>query len=196
MNLRSFDPCWFAVQVKPKYEKLTAFCLHQKGYEEFLPLSIAFTGGRARVERPLYPGYVFCRFVPNISAPILTTPGVVRLVGSGAKPIPITDTEIEAIRLLTNSGRPLHPWPFVNVGDHVRVREGPLTGAVGFLVRAKSVDRLVVSIYLLSRSNAVELSASWVESAEHIHALPVQPKENAKSRICNCANAFLSNGAA
>lgn len=171
MNLASFGPSWFAIQVKPRCERLVAMCLREKGYEEFVPL--AKTGvapNKVGVEKPLYTGYVFCHFDPYISAPIVTTPGVVRLVGNGAIPISIPNAEIEAVRALVNSGYPLHAWPFINVGDWVRVTEGPFAGAVGILLRLKNSHRLVVSINVLGRSSAVELHASWVESARHIQS--------------------------
>lgn len=170
MNLTSFGVCWFAIQVKPRYERLTALCLHQKGYQEFLPIVYDKSSAcKIKVERPLYPGYLFCRFDVNVSAPIVTTPGVIRLVGNGARPIPITDAEIEATQILIRSQRSVYPSPFISVGDRVRICEGPLTGASGILVRTKNADRLIVSINLLGRSKAVELEASWAESAKYLH---------------------------
>lgn len=171
MNLLSFGPSWFAIQVKPRYERIAAVCLRQKGYEEFVPLTqTADARNKVRVDKVLYTGYVFCRFDPNISSPIVTTPGVIRLVGNGATPIPIPNTEIEAVRALVNSGCHIYAWPFMNVGDRVRVTEGPFAGAVGILLRLKNAHRFVVSMNVLGRSNAVELQASWVESARHVQS--------------------------
>jgi hypothetical protein len=47
----------------------------------------------------------------------------------------------------------------------VRVKSGPLAGVEGFLVRKKSLFRLVISIKILSRSVSAEIDASLVERA-------------------------------
>ena len=166
MNLASFGPSWFAIQVKPRYERIVAMCLREKGYEEFLPLAKTAVAPKMGVEKPLYTGYVFCHFDPYISAPIVTTPGVVRLVGNGSIPIAIPDMEIEAVRALVNSEYLLYA-----LAVHKRGRLGARYGrtiwrAVGILLRLKSTHRLIVSINVLGRSSAVELHASWVESAK------------------------------
>jgi transcription antitermination factor NusG len=172
MNLSGLGSCWFAIQVRPKYEDLTSALLQQKGYEGFVP-RLAYTrpsagleaGGRNRHRRLLYPGYIFCRFDPVIAAPIVTTPGVIRVCGCGRTPIPISEQEIINIRLITNTGIAVYPWPFIDVGTWVEIVDGPLRGSRGILIRRRSVDRLVVSIDILHRSTAAELDASWVSSA-------------------------------
>src|SRR5688572_21017420 len=75
---------WYAVKVRPQHEKLTCGAIHSKGYETFLPLGRFLRAGSERVrakERPLFPGYIFCRFDTNRRLPILITPGVVHIVG-------------------------------------------------------------------------------------------------------------------
>jgi len=38
---------------------------------------------------PLFPGYLFCRMNPHNRLPVLTTPGVIQIVGVGKTPIPV-----------------------------------------------------------------------------------------------------------
>src|SRR2546427_8571217 len=59
---------WFAIQVRPNHEKVTALLLRGKGYEEFLPSYLCNNRlGRGQpCERPLFPGYLFCRFNPKV----------------------------------------------------------------------------------------------------------------------------------
>lgn len=166
MNLSFFGACWFAIQVKPRHERTTALLLRMKGYQDLVPLARTKGNNGERIERMLYPGYIFCRFDSSIASPIVTTPGVIRLVGNGSSPVPVSDEEIARIQLITTSGWLVQPWPYIRVGDRIRLREGPLTGLTGILLRVKNVSRLVVSVDLLCRSAAVELERSWVESAE------------------------------
>lgn len=56
-------------------------------------------------DQPLFPGYLFCKLDPRVRIPLLTTPGVISIVGPGNQPIPIPDGEIDTVRGL--SIRPL-----------------------------------------------------------------------------------------
>src|ERR1700733_2797908 len=103
-------PQWFAVMVKPRFEKSVAVTLQSKGYENFTPVTVRRQEWSDRwktVEFPLFPRYTFCRFRYDQRVPILSTPGVLRIVGFGAKPCPIADEEIESLRIAVASGLPM-----------------------------------------------------------------------------------------
>jgi transcription antitermination factor NusG len=83
---------WFARQVKPRHEKTTAEALRSKGLEDFLPQYLAIRRWSDRIKRleaPLFPRYVFCRFDLRNKLNVLTTPGVVSILGVGKTPVPI-----------------------------------------------------------------------------------------------------------
>src|SRR5437762_13159790 len=111
MDFRRFDNQWFALQVRCRREQICARILRSKGYEEFLPLSCIAADRKdfyAPVEpRPLFPGYVFCKLGGSARGPIMTTPGVIRVVGYGGVPSPITEEEIASIRSIADSKRPI-----------------------------------------------------------------------------------------
>jgi transcription antitermination factor NusG len=139
--------------------------LRGKGYEEFLPLYRSRRRWSDRIKEldlPLFPGYLFCRFdVSDRLMPILTTPGVIGIVGAGKTPVPVDDEEIEAIRALLRSGLVVQPWPFLRVGSKVYIEGGPLAGVEGIISNTDKVYRLVVSVSLLQRSVAVEIDREW-----------------------------------
>jgi transcription antitermination factor NusG len=168
---------WFALRVKSRFEKLVASMAHNKGFEEFLPIYQCRRRWSDRfksVELPLFPGYVFCRLDPEHRLPLLTIPGVLHVVGIGRIPVPIDDAEIDAIRAAIGSGLGVEPWPFLQVGQHVRLEYGPLAGLEGCLVEVRKQHRLVVSVTLLQRSVAVEIERDWVAPVHPVHALPPQ----------------------
>lgn len=111
---------------------------------------------------PLFPGYIFCRLDPQHRLPVLVTPGVVQFVGIGRFPVPIDDAEIGAIQSVVRSGLQADPRPFLDVGQRVRVEDGPLTGLEGILVEVRKRSRIVLSVTLLRRSVAVEVEHEWV----------------------------------
>jgi transcription antitermination factor NusG len=136
--------------------------LGEKGYELFLPTYLSrrrWSDRVKQIEMPLFPGYLFCRVTPESSGRIVMTPGVIRFVGIGNSPLPIDDQEIDALRMVVESEFKVEPWPFLRVGQTVRIETGPLTGLTGLLVRVANQHRVVVSVSLLQRSVAVEIDS-------------------------------------
>ncbi len=112
-----------------RYESFVAAHLDGRGYEWFLPLHKVrrrWSDRFKEIEQPLFPGYVFCRFNPANRFPILTTPGVFLIVGIGKTPVSIHETEISAIQATVKSGFPSQPWPFLQIGQRVKIEHGPL----------------------------------------------------------------------
>jgi transcription antitermination factor NusG len=158
------NPLWFALRIWSQKEKLVAAALHSKGYEQFLPLYRCRRRWSDRVkefELPLFPGYLFCRFDPNNRLPILVTPGVMLIVGIGKIPVPVDEGELAAIQSIINSGLKTQPWPYLRIGEKVRIERGSLEGVEGILVAVKKPHRLVVSVTILQRSVAVEIDEGW-----------------------------------
>ena len=173
---------WFALQVRSRHEMGIALALRGKGYESFLPTYRCRKNWSDRVkevESPLFPGYLFCQFDSQDRLPILTTPGIIQIVGYNRQPIPIELSEISAIQTLVASGVPNQPWPYLQVGDKVRIDSGPLRGLEGLLVEFKGNRRLVLSVTLLQRSVAVEMESAFVTSLSPSQA---QRQEKAFSR--------------
>jgi transcription antitermination factor NusG len=175
---------WFAVRVKSQCEQSVAHAFRQRDYEEFLPLYWSRRRWSDRIKMlqlPLFAGYLFCRFDPSQRARILEVPGVVHIAGIGKIPLAVDSAEVEAIRLAVNSGQRLEPWNHMQVGDTVRVEEGPLCGLQGVLLRLKGGSHLILSIKMLQRGVAVEVERSLVvpcaprgESSEHFPHSPMQ----------------------
>ncbi len=156
---------WFALQVRSRYEDIVTAHLSGKGYESFLPLYMCrrrWSDRFKEIECPLFPGYVFCRLNPLDRRPILMVPGVSLIVGMGKTPVAIDETEIAAIQAAVKSGLPSQPWPFIQIGQRVRIVHGPLCGLEGALLDHRGRHRLVLSVTLLQRSIAVQVEDAWV----------------------------------
>lgn len=156
---------WYALQTGQRTEKITAELLQQKGYDPFLPTYVLKRRWLDRVkvlELPLFPGYVFCRLDPLVRLPVLTTPGVLSIVGLGKRPIAISENQIDDVRRIVQSTTSAEPWPYLECGDCVTVSDGPLRGIEGILVLVKNSCRVVISITLLQRSVAVEVDRGAV----------------------------------
>jgi transcription antitermination factor NusG len=136
-----------------------------RGYEVFLPSyhdHRRWSDRVKRVERALFPGYVFCREYEQSLPKLVTSPGVIRIVGDQRQPVAVPENEIRAIQRIVNTRLKAEPYQFLKRGDHVVVDHGPLRGTEGIVVVIKNRHRLVVSIALLQRAVSVEIDASWV----------------------------------
>jgi transcription antitermination factor NusG len=156
---------WFALRVRSRRETVIAAHLEGQGFECFLPLykSIRRWSDRLKeLEQPLFPGYLFCRFDFQNRRPILMTPGVQQIVGVGRTAMPVEDSELECIRTALASELPNQPWPYLQIGERVRVNYGSLNNLEGILINFKGSHRIVLSVTLLQRSVAMEIDLAWV----------------------------------
>jgi len=139
------------------------------GYEYYLPMSCStrkWSDRWKKVETPLFPGYLFCRMNPNDRLPVLTTPGIIQIVGIGKTPVPVEEDEIVALQRVENSCLPTTPWPYLEVGQIARIGDGPLKGLTGIVTRIKSGMKLILSVSVLQRSVAVEIHRDWIVNVE------------------------------
>jgi transcription antitermination factor NusG len=160
---------WFALQVRSRKEDWVASQLAGQGFDCFLPKykTIRQWSDRMKeLEQPLFPGYLFCRFDYQNRRPLVMIPGVMQVIGVGRTPLPIEEREIEAIQLAVSSGLPSQPWPYLEVGERVRVNYGNLDGLEGILVNFKGNHRVVLSVTLLQRSVAMEVDLSWITAVQ------------------------------
>lgn len=164
----SEDSAWWALYTRHQHEKAVAEILSAKGFEVFLPLYESMRRWKDRTKQlslPLFPGYVFVRGELDRRLQIMTTPGVHMILTRGDKLAIIPEAEIQAIRMTVEGPNQIEPHPFLTCGQRVRVKQGPLEGVEGILVRKKNLYRLVLSVDMLARSMAVEIDAADVEPA-------------------------------
>ncbi len=166
---------WFALQVRSRREAFVANHLEGQGFECFLPLYQSkrrWSDRVKEVEQPLFPGYLFCRLDLNNRGHVLMTPSVQQIVGMGRTPIPVEEREMESVRLALSSGLPSQPWPYIHVGERVRVNYGSLVNLEGILVSFKGSNRVVLSVTLLQRSVAMEIDLAWLSPVREAKSAP------------------------
>jgi transcription antitermination factor NusG len=155
---------WYALHVKVGRERSVGRILANKGYEEYVPL---YGSEKNRYEgkvdgNPLFPGYVFLCFNSHLTGSIVTTPGVIRILGTASGPSCMDQQEIDTVRSIQSSGCHHEPYDFTSVGKLVRIEYGPLRGLKGIVSFLKNHSRLIVSVALLQRSVWVEVDHNWL----------------------------------
>lgn len=161
---------WFAVQTRARHEKKVDAQLQERGIEAFLPLSSEkhqWSDRQKLVHQPLFSGYLFVHIAdsPEVRQSVLTTSGVCWFVGNRGMGIPIPDKQIQDVRTILRCSVPYSPFPFIRVGQRVRIRGGCLDGIEGILISKDSNQTVVVSVELVRRSLAVHINGYDLEVA-------------------------------
>ena len=163
-------PCgaeWYALQVRPRFEKKAESQLHSKGIETFLPLlrQVRWWSDRRKlIETPLFSGYEFVHIILSTEDRLLVlrTPGVISFVGFPSGASPVAESQIESLRRLLNTRTECSMRPFLRTGQKVRIRGGALDGIEGIL--QEDTKHLVVSIDCIQRSVAVRIEGYELEA--------------------------------
>ena len=90
------EPQWYAIHTRSQHERAVAFRLQSEGVTTFLPLLSEvhrWSDRRKIVEMPLFSCYAFVhmRLVPEMWAKVLGVNGVLRVVGTRERGIPIPE---------------------------------------------------------------------------------------------------------
>jgi transcriptional antiterminator NusG len=118
-------------------------------------------GEKKTTKRKFFPGYILVKMELNDETWHLVkdTPKVTGFIGANERPTPIPDADVEVLKTRIDEGT-LKPKPKFQfeVGDHIRVIDGPFTnfdGVVDEVKPEKGKLRVIVSIF--GRSTPVEL---------------------------------------
>jgi transcription termination/antitermination protein NusG len=161
---------WYALYVKSRHEYVARGELVLKGIDTFLPSVKRLRQWKDRkmmVDFPLFPGYLFVSIEakPEEYRNVLRTRGAVQLLSAEVGcPTPVSQEEIDSLRVVIESGQHIDIYPNLKEGAPVRVKRGPLKGAAGII--GNSVDQYIfmVNIDILGRSIGVKIYADDIEA--------------------------------
>ncbi len=174
---------WYVVHTYAGYEnkvksnlesRIASRNMEDSIYECVIPMEdvIEFKGGkRVVVQKKVFPGYLLVRcYLDDDSWRVVrNTPGVTGYVGLGAKPTPLSRKEVESILQVQpdgadpGTGRKPARRPMYEVGESVRVKEGPFADFSGQIAEINEDQlKLKVLVNIFGRETPVELEFSQV----------------------------------
>ena len=119
------------------------------------------SGVTKQVERKVFPGYLLIKMVMTDETwhLVRNVRGVTGFVGSANKPIPLSEEEVLAM------GMEKHEIVVrYNVGDHVRIMDGPLASFTGVVEEIEpEKNRVSVMVSMFGRETPVDLELDQVE---------------------------------
>lgn len=162
---------WFAVHVRSNAEQTVGQSLTNKGFEIFIPTySAESIGRRPRIRKarsmPLFPGYVFFRALNSRPGMVVTTPGLIRILGTANGPSSIGNDQIDALKRFVQLMIKPEVSSYLAIGRTVRIARGPLAGLRGAIVKVLAGYRFVISIELLQRSVSVLIDGASLGTDE------------------------------
>jgi transcription antitermination factor NusG len=151
---------WFAVSTMYQHEHSVLRHLQMRGIESFVPSYEIVRVWKNRQKKtllvPLFSCYVFARVHRAQRGQVLSSPGAVRIAGSGVGPIAIPDVDIEFLRGAHRLR--IEQFAELAVGERVRIIRGPMVGIEGTLVRRQNDrPRFVLHVNAISQSVAIEI---------------------------------------
>jgi len=162
------EPHWYAVRTYSNHEKRVACELRARDVEHFFPLYASvrrWKDRRVMLDLPLFPGYMFVRLALRDRLRVLQIPSVMCLVAFGGRPAALPDEAMAILRLGLSERLRAEPHPFMTVGRRVHITRGPFAGLEGVLKRRKNDLRVIVTLELIQRSVALDVSAADVKPA-------------------------------
>lgn len=170
---------WYIVHVVSGHEKKVAKLIEEqarkKNLQELITQVVVPTeeivevrrNQKVNVEKKILPGYILINmelndntwhFVRNVSK-------VTGFLGSGSKPSPVRDSEVQAIFKQMEEGSVVtKSLVSFEAGDSVKINDGPFESFIGVV---SDVDdeksKLKISVSIFGRSTPVELEFSQVE---------------------------------
>jgi len=164
---------WYVVHTYAGYEnkvkadletRVASMNMEEQIYEVVIPMEevVEVKGGKKQtVQRKVFPGYLLVRMELSDDSwyVVRNTPGVTGFVGSGTKPIPLSEREVD--KILKRKGEAEKPRPKAEwqTNDPVRVTTGPFANFQGVISEVDDERQKVkVLVNIFGRETPVELS--------------------------------------
>ena len=168
---------WYVIHTYAGYEnkvkanlqsRIGSMNVEDRVFEVVIPMEDVMEikqGKKQVVQKKVFPGYLLCRMYLDDDSwyVVRNTPGVTGFVGSGAKPTPLSDREVDKILQVKKDSKKLKPRLEFEENESVRVTSGPFANFTGSISEI-NVDqsKLKVLVNIFGRETPVELGFDQV----------------------------------
>jgi len=168
---------WYVIHTYSGYEnkvkanlehRVNSMGMEDKIFRVMVPVEeqVDFKDGKKKItQKKIFPGYVLVEMIINDDSwyVVRNTPGVTGFVGSGNKPTPLRDEEVEEIlqQMGAEEGKPKVAY---EVGQEVKVISGPFVNFAGVIDEVNPErGKLRVKVSMFGRDTPVELDFDQVQ---------------------------------
>jgi transcriptional antiterminator RfaH len=169
----SDTPLWFCLRTQPKHEHLAAATLRRQlevtCFSPRLRYRKATRRGAVWFVEAMFPGYLFAEFVYSKQRrQVEHSPGIACIVRFGDYVATLGPDTIAALQEKAGEDEILTIDPAIEVGQSVRIAEGPLEGWEALVTRVLPAgERIRVLLEFLGRSVETEISTPKILPVGH-----------------------------
>ncbi len=159
-STRVSELLWFVAHTKPRREKkLVEYCGRQ-GFAATLPCynsAHKYRGKTVVFRKPLFPGYVFLKLLPEQK-------GAVRQSDHVANLLEVFDQatfqlQLESILTALETDVEIRLSPTIGEGMRVRIKGGPLQGLEGWVEKRQGTTTVLLRLDFIQQAAAVQIDA-------------------------------------
>ncbi|MEG6617517.1 transcription termination/antitermination protein NusG [Peptococcaceae bacterium 1198_IL3148] len=171
---------WYVVHTYSGYEnkvkanlerRIESMNMEEKIFRILVPMEdeVEIKNGKKKIaKKKVFPGYVLVEMIMTDDSwyVVRNTPGVTGFVGSGSKPIPLSEEEVKSILRQMGEEEPRTKVNF-SVGEKVKVINGPFEDFVGEIEEIyPDKGKLRVMVSMFGRETPIELDFSQIEKID------------------------------
>lgn len=168
---------WYVVHTYSGYEnkvkanlerRIESMNMEDKIFRILVPMEdeVEIKNGKKKVsKKKVFPGYVLVEMIMTDDSwyVVRNTPGVTGFVGSGSKPIPLSEDEAKAIIKQMGMEEPKTKMDVV-IGENVKVINGPFENFIGVIEEIyPEKGKVKVMVSMFGRETPIELDFSQIE---------------------------------
>ncbi|MCF7762920.1 MAG: antitermination protein NusG [Verrucomicrobia bacterium] len=157
---------WFVAHTRPRCEKKLADFCQREGFSVTMPLYRSvkkYRGKKVVFEKPLFPGYVFLRLVPEDRRKVYYSDYIANLLDVVEQDV--FEEQLNDILLAVESESEIEVLlaPTIQPGCRVRIKSGPLRGVEGDVQNRQGQCQVLLRLDFIGQAAAVKVEATQLE---------------------------------
>jgi transcription antitermination factor NusG len=176
---------WFILHTLSNHEKSVGAHLYGRDVEHYLPMYTTDRKGRnlkVALELPLFPGYVFTRFVRTQQMTVLTVPGILNILKAPGGLATISNREIRSLHEGLLRSLPLLPSNPYTTGNRVRIVRGVFQGYEAHVSESNKSGALSLRV-VISAGSINSCSFSLDINPSDVELLPMYRNPQRRSSL-------------
>jgi len=155
---------WFVAHTRPRCEKkLAEYCVRE-GFQVTLPLYKSvkkYRGKTVTFQKPLFPGYVFLRLLPEQPRKVYQSDYVANLLTVVDQQL--FEHQLGDILEALETDYEVFLAPQITAGSRVKIKSGPLRGLEGYVEQRAGSTFVLLRLDFISQAAAVKIEATELE---------------------------------
>ncbi len=155
---------WYVAHTRPRCEKKLLDYCNRHHFPVTLPLYRSvkkYRGKTVEFTKPLFPGYVFLRLLPQQRGSVYQSDHVANLLDVVDQVL--FEQQLGEILRALESEIEVFAAPYISKGKHVKIKAGPLRGLEGLVEDRTGKVTVILRLDFISQAAAVKVDATDLE---------------------------------